>query len=100
MFRAVSKFLTEVRGATSNKVYDVTKEAVLWDFRKEGAAEQWDCITDKDVHGFSQASLEPNGKGMVHVSHIATSISIASICCFFFFFGANIRFGQTCSELL
>lgn len=72
MFRAVSKFLTEVRGATSNKVYDVTKEAVLWDFRKEGAVEQWDCITDKDVHGFSQASLEPNGKGMLR-SHVHVS---------------------------
>lgn len=63
MLRQVWRFVREVRKATSLQSYDVREEVVLWDFRRSHSLREWNCISDKDMGGYSAASLEPNGKG-------------------------------------
>ena len=63
MLRAARRYVREVRKATSLRSYDVREELVLWDFRQPDALRDWDCICDRDIGGYSSASLEPNGKG-------------------------------------
>ena len=57
------RYVAEVKRATSLKGFDYREEKMLWDFAEEGTIEQWDCISDEDLHGHSIAKFEPNGKG-------------------------------------
>ena len=61
--RALFRYLSEVKRATTPRPYDFRDELMLWDFTEDGALTRWDCICDVDVHGHSTAALEPNGKG-------------------------------------
>jgi hypothetical protein len=63
MLLRVRRFLREVRKATRLQSYDVREELVLWDFRHSSSLREWSCISDRDMGGYSTASLEPNGKG-------------------------------------
>ena len=68
MFRAVRSFLGQVQKATSLRGYDVREELVLWDFRQTEVMNEWSCIGDKDIGGYSEVLLQPNGKGWQNVS--------------------------------
>jgi hypothetical protein len=57
------RYVSEVKRATSAQGFDYREQQMLWDFAEEGTLEQWDCISDDDVHGHSMAKLEPNSKG-------------------------------------
>ena len=61
--RALLRYLSEVKRATTPRPYDFREELMLWDFTEDVALTRWDCICDEDVHGQSTAALEPNGKG-------------------------------------
>lgn len=63
MFRVVRSFLGQVQKATSLRGYDVREELVLWDFRQTETLNEWSCIGDKDIGGYSEVVLQPNGKG-------------------------------------
>lgn len=63
--KALSRYLAEVKLATTPRIYDFREEMMLWDFTKDDVLARWDCICDKDVHGHSMADLESNGKGWV-----------------------------------
>ena len=69
MLRAARRFIAEVRRASTPRAYDHREQLVLWDFRREGALQQWACLCDRDVKGFSRAVLEPNGKGSATALH-------------------------------
>lgn len=61
--RIVSKYVNEVKKATTPRAIDYGEQLTLWDFTKPESLEKWLCFTDKDVGGFSRATFEPNGKG-------------------------------------
>lgn len=63
--KALSRYLVEVRRATTPRSYDFRDEVMLWDFTKDEVLGSWDCICDEDVHGHSMATLKSNGKGWV-----------------------------------
>lgn len=64
MFRAARRFVREAQKATSlQQSYDVREELVLWDFKQSDTLQQWNCICDKDMGGYSSVSFGPNGKG-------------------------------------
>jgi len=65
MLQAARHYLREVKRLTQPRSYDLAEELLLWDFRRAGTLEQWDCISDRDVKGNSIARLEYNGKGGV-----------------------------------
>lgn len=67
MLQAARHYLREVKRLTQPRSYDLAEELLLWDFRRAGTLEQWDCISDRDVKGNSIARLEYNGKGGVGV---------------------------------
>ena len=61
--RAWRKYLADVKKATTPSEFDYREQLVLWDFAEEDTLDQWECISDQDLHGHSMARLEPNGKG-------------------------------------
>ena len=63
--KALTRYLTEVKRATTPRSYDLKEEMMLWDFTKDEVLAYWDCICDEDVHGHSTAALKSNGKGLV-----------------------------------
>ena len=74
MLRVARRFAREVRKATSLQSYDVREELVLWDFRRPDSLREWSCISDRDMGGYSTASLDPNGKG--RAKNMATGLFI------------------------
>lgn len=77
--RALQQYVSEVKHATTPRGYSFLEELVLFDFTKEGALEQWDCISDRDVGGGSHATLQPNGKGLVQCKLILVTQTIIVI---------------------
>ncbi len=65
LVRALQRYVAEVKHATSLRGYDFLQELVLFDFTKEDALNQWECISDKDIGGQSHAALQPNGQGLL-----------------------------------
>ena len=70
LVRAASRYLGEVRRATAlkSRAHDLREELVLWDFRDRETLQQWVCLCDEDVHGYSRAQLELNGKGVSYMT--------------------------------
>ncbi len=60
LVRVATKYLGEVKRATALRGLDVREELMLWDFKRSATLQQWDCICDRDIHGYSTADLEPN----------------------------------------
>ena len=60
MIRAAQRWWKQVLRAQS---YELSEELVLWDFRQPDSLREWNCISDKDIGGYSSVSLGPNGKG-------------------------------------
>ncbi len=58
LVRAASKYFAEVKRATALRSLDPSEELMLWDFRKSATLQQWECICDRDINGYSRASLE------------------------------------------
>lgn len=63
--KAIGKYVAEVKKATTPAAFDYREQKVLWDFAEEDTLEQWECISDRDMHGHSMARLQHNGKGDV-----------------------------------
>lgn len=61
--KALGKYVADVKKATTPAAFDYREQQMLWDFAEEDTLEQWECISDKDMHGLSMARLEHNGKG-------------------------------------
>ena len=61
--RVISKYINEVKKATTPGLFNYNEHLTLWDFTKEDSLKQWICVTDQDIGGYSRAKLEPNGKG-------------------------------------
>ena len=76
MYRVARRFLEEIRKATSLQSYDVRQELVLWDFKQLESLREWNVIRDRDVGGYSSASLEPNGKGTTRVVDMLYSCTL------------------------
>ena len=68
--RAISRYLSEVKRATTPRPDYLKEELVLWDFTEEDILSRWDCICDEDIHGHSTAALQFNGKGAIPFSII------------------------------
>lgn len=61
--RIVSKYVAEVKRATTPGPFDYAEQLTLWDFTKRTALQQWICVSDEEINGFSRAKFEPNGRG-------------------------------------
>ncbi len=61
--KALQRYVAEVKHAMTPRGYSFSQELVLFDFIKEGALSQWECISDTDIGGQSNATLQPNGQG-------------------------------------
>ena len=60
--KALERYLAEVKRVTTPRPFDFREELMLWDFTKE-ETNNWDCISDNDIKGFSNAQFQPNRKG-------------------------------------
>ena len=79
----MERYIAQVKKATDPKVDNHMKEYImLWDFSKPEVIEQWDCICDTDMDGFSHASFEPNSQGTPNFSK--TLAAAATACCTYF----------------
>lgn len=65
MYRALGRYWSEVKEATTLKGIDYREEKMLWDFRKEEAIKQWSCICDEEKGGYSRTAFGPNKKGII-----------------------------------
>ena len=66
--KAFEKYVADVKKATTPRAYNFKEDMMLWNFTQENTLREWECISDKDIHGHSVAQFEPNGEGKMHLA--------------------------------
>ncbi len=61
--KALERYVAEVKRATTPRPFDFREELMLWNFTEEHTA-KWDCTSDSEIRGFSNAEFRPNRKGI------------------------------------
>lgn len=64
---AARKYIAEVQGASSLARDTSRREMMLWDFSDPQSIAQWDCVSDSEMGGQSEASFQDSDKGAVLV---------------------------------
>ena len=64
---AARKYIAEVQSASSFVRDTSRREKMLWDFSDPQSVEQWDCVSDAEMGGQSEASFQGSAKGVVLV---------------------------------
>ena len=60
---ALERWVGEVKRATTPQKFFYRGELMLWDFSEQETWEKWDCLSDTDIGGYSNAHFGPNKKG-------------------------------------
>ena len=60
---AARRYIADVQSATSLVRDPSRSEVMLWDFSKPQSVAQWDCVSDEEMGGQSQASFQGSDKG-------------------------------------
>ena len=60
---AARRYIAEVQSASSLVRDPSRREVMLWDFSKPQAVSQWDCLSDEEMGGHSEASFQSTDKG-------------------------------------
>lgn len=61
--KAWAKYLADVKKASQLRSFDYRESLMLWNFCEQDSLANWDCISDCDIGGYSNAHFEPNSKG-------------------------------------
>lgn len=64
---AARKYIAEVQSASSVVRDTSRREMMLWDFSDPQSIVQWDCVSDAEMGGQSEASFQDSDKGAVLV---------------------------------
>ena len=62
--RIISKYIADVKRATTPGSFNIAEELTLWDFTKRESLQHWTCRCDEEIDGHSKAKFEPNGEGL------------------------------------
>ena len=57
------KYVADVKKASQPRAFDYRESIMLWNFSDPETVNKWDCISDKDINGYSNAHFGPNRKG-------------------------------------
>lgn len=60
---AARRYVAEVQSASSLVRDPSRREMMLWDFSKPQSVSQWDCVSDEEMGGHSEASFQGTDKG-------------------------------------
>lgn len=60
---AARRYIADVQSATSLLRDPSRSEVMLWDFSKPQSVAQWDCVSDEEMGGQSEASFQGSDKG-------------------------------------